>query len=70
MTYYIDGERRGIRRGARAAIDELDGLIVKPMLAADEHERRGFAALIGACAAAVAVLYVGALITGRLKGWW
>ena len=71
MTRYYTYEEPGvIRQGARAAFDELDGLVFRPLLVADQQERRGFAALIVACAVAVAVLYVGAIITGRIKGWW
>ena len=62
--------RRGIRQEARAAIDELSSVIVEPILAAPEHERKGYAAVLGVVAAALAALYIGSWIVGKMRGWW
>lgn len=64
------GERRGIRQDTRAAIDGIADLIVKPILTAPAEERNGYVAVVGAVAMALAVLYLGSYIVGRMRGWW
>lgn len=70
MNYYTYDGRRGIRQDTRAALDEISNVIVKPILAAPEEERKGYAALVGIVAAAIAVLYIGSYFVGKAKGWW
>ena len=69
-NYYTYERRRGIRQDHRAALDEISQVIVKPILAAPERERKGYAAIAGIIVAALGALYVGSYIIGKAKGWW
>lgn len=69
MSHHME-RRRGPLGGCRAAIDELSSVIVEPILAAPEHERKGYAAVLGVVAAALAALYIGSWIVGKMRGWW
>lgn len=70
MSNYYTYGRRGIRQDHRAALDEISNVIVKPILAAPEEERKGYAALVGVIVLALGALYVGSYIVGKAKGWW